>query len=163
MINKFYILIFLTFLNFSLIGKTAAEEQFNFDITEIEILENGNLFKGIKRGTITSNNGIIINADYFEYKKSLNQLKAEGSVEIIDTIKNYEIFSDSILYLKNEEIIKTSGNSKVINAEVTIDGENFEYNKISNILNVKKKLKFLIKLKIYQFFLKIYPIIKTKN
>ena len=55
-------------MNFSLIGKTAAEEQFNFDITEIEILENGNLFKGIKRGTITSNNGIIINADYFEYK-----------------------------------------------------------------------------------------------
>ena len=112
MINKFYILVLLTFLNFFLVEKTAAEEQFNFDITEIEILENGDLFKGNKRGTITSNNGIVIDADYFEYKKSLNQLKAKGNVKIIDTTKNYEIISDSILYLKNEEIIKTSGNSR---------------------------------------------------
>ena len=70
--NRIYILIFLTLLNFSLIGKTHAIEQFNFDVTEIEILENGNLFKGIKRGTISSDTGIVINANYFEYNKSLN-------------------------------------------------------------------------------------------
>ena len=68
MINKLYILIFIIFLNFSFIGKVTAEDQFNFDITEIEILENGNLFKGIKRGTISANNGIVIDADYFENK-----------------------------------------------------------------------------------------------
>ena len=152
MINKFYILIFFTFLYFSLVEKTAAEEQFNFDITEIEIIENGDLFKGTKRGTITSNNGIVIDADYFEYKKSLNQLKAEGNVKIIDTIKNYEIISDSILYLKNEEIIMTSGNSKAISAEVTIDGESFEYNKISNILNAKKKVKIFDKVEDISIF-----------
>ena len=75
--------------NFSLIEKTYSAEQFNFNITEIEILENGNLFKGIKRGTISSDTGIIINADYFEYNKLLNQLKAEGNVKIIDRKKNY--------------------------------------------------------------------------
>ena len=48
MINRTYILIFLTLFSFSLVEKTYAIEQFNFDVTEIEILENGNLFKGIK-------------------------------------------------------------------------------------------------------------------
>ena len=55
-----------------------SQEQFNFDITQIDILQNGNKFVGTKRGTITSNNGIEINADEFEYDKKLNVLKARG-------------------------------------------------------------------------------------
>ena len=150
--NRIYILIFLTLLNFSLIGKTHAIEQFNFDVTEIEILENGNLFKGIKRGTISSDTGIEINANYFEYNKSLNQLKAQGNVKIIDKKNNYEIISDNILYLKNEEIIKTNGNSKAISNEVIIYGENFEYNKNLNILNAKNKVKILDKIENISIF-----------
>ena len=152
MINRICILIFLTLFNFSLVEKTHSVEQFNFDVTEIEILENGNLFKGIKRGTISSDTGIIINADYFEYNKLLNQLKAQGNVKIIDTKKNYEIISDNILYLKNEEIIKTKGNSKAINNEITITGENFEYNKNLNILNAKNKVKILDKVEDISIF-----------
>ena len=152
MINRICILIFLTLFNFSLVEKTHSVEQFNFDVTEIEILENGNLFKGIKRGTISSDTGIIINADYFEYNKLLNQLKAQGNVKIIDTKKNYEIISDDILYLKNEEIIKTNGNSKAINNEITIYGENFEYNKNLNILNAKNKVKILDKVEDISIF-----------
>ena len=152
MINKIYILIFLALFNFSLIEKTYSAEQFNFNVTEIEILEDGNLFKGIKRGTISSDAGIIINADYFEYNKLLNQLKAQGNVKIIDTKKNYEIISDNILYLKNEEIIKTKGNSKAINNEITITGENFEYNKNLNILNAKNKVKILDKVEDISIF-----------
>ncbi|MDA9725850.1 organic solvent tolerance protein [Candidatus Pelagibacter sp.] len=145
MINRIYILIFLTLFNFSLIEKTSAVEQFNFDITEIEILENGNLFKGNKRGNIKSNTGIIISADFFEYNKSLNQLKAEGNVKVIDTKKNYEIVSDNILYFKNDEIIKTNGNSKATTSDININGVSFEYNKNLNILNAKNKVKILDK------------------
>ena len=96
MINRICILIVLAIFNFSLIEKTIATEQFNFDITEIEILENGNLFKGINRGTITSDTGIIIDADYFEYEKSKNQLKAEGNVRVLDIKKNNQIITDTI-------------------------------------------------------------------
>ena len=46
-----------------------ASEQFNFDVTEIEISENGNKFVGKKRGTISTNNGIIIKANEFIMKK----------------------------------------------------------------------------------------------
>ena len=152
MINRVCILIFLTLLNFSLVEKTKAIEQFDFNITEIEISENGNLFKGIKRGLVTSNTGVVINADYFEYNKSLNQLTAEGNVNIIDRKKNYVIFSDSILYLKNEEKIKTSGNSKAIISEITINGENFEYNKTLNILNAQNNVKIYDKVQNVSIF-----------
>ena len=56
--NKF--IIFLTILFSLLISKVYSDVQFNFDVTEIEILDNGNKIIGKKRGTINSNNGITI-------------------------------------------------------------------------------------------------------
>ena len=35
-------------------------EQFDFKVSEIEILNNGNLFKGLNRGIIETDNGLII-------------------------------------------------------------------------------------------------------
>ena len=62
-----YILIFLFSLVFTNLVK--AQDDFIFDVTEIEILEKGNLFKGLKRGIIKNNEGIIIEADKFIYNK----------------------------------------------------------------------------------------------
>ena len=83
--------------------KSFGFDQFNFDVTEIEIKNNGNLIKGLKEGTITSNDGLKIEADQFEYEKSTNILNARGNVKIVDQIKDYEIFSENITYLKNLE------------------------------------------------------------
>ena len=58
-------------------------------ITEIEILNEGNLFKGLKRGTVTTNDGLIITANEFEYDKILNLLNARGNVKIEDKINDY--------------------------------------------------------------------------
>ena len=88
------IFVYLIFTN------TYASDQFNFDVTEIQILENGNRFIGTQRGTITTDDGIIINADYFEYDKSLNILNANGKVKINDKVNNYVIFTDDITYKK---------------------------------------------------------------
>ena len=46
--NFFYKLIFLLLLNFIYVGSSNSE-QFNFDIKEIEILNNGNLYKGTRK------------------------------------------------------------------------------------------------------------------
>ena len=94
-IYKIFIIIFFC-LSFS----AYSEEEFNFDVTEILILENGNKFKGLKKGTATSNDGIIINADEFEYDKSSNILNAIGNVKVEDTINNIKIFSNMIIYKK---------------------------------------------------------------
>ena len=106
MINRVYIFFILIFFTFLMGQNVNSSEQFNFNVTEIEILENGNLFKGLKRGTISTNDGIIINANQFEYNKILNKLDAAGNVEIIDTNKDYKIYSESITYLKDKEILK---------------------------------------------------------
>ena len=46
-----------------------SNEQFSFDVTEIEILDGGNKIIGKNRGTISTTNGINIEADEFEFDK----------------------------------------------------------------------------------------------
>ena len=43
---------------------------------------------------------MIINADNFEYNKTQNILKAFGNVKVIDSIENFTIFSNKLIYLK---------------------------------------------------------------
>ena len=101
-----------------------GSEDFNFNITEIEILNEGNLFKGLKRGTATTKEGLEITADEFEYDKILNVLNAKGKVEIKDNLKDYIIFAEEITYLKNQEKIFTSGKpKKLINSNYNFFSE----------------------------------------
>ena len=129
-----YIILFLLLLSFP--SNTNSAEPFNFDVTNIEILKNGNLFRGTGTGKITTENGIEINADTFEYDKIQNILNANGNVIIKDKIQNYIIISDSVTYLKNNEIILTEGNSKATSTdEKIIIADNFKYEKKENIIN----------------------------
>ena len=117
-------------------------EQFNFNVTEVEILENGNKYKGLKRGIITTNDGVIITADTFEYDKPLNILNAKGNVKIEDTIEDYIIYAQDITYLRNEEKIYTRDQSKAIDKKrQIITADTFEYDKLLNILNAKGNVK----------------------
>ena len=146
---------FLFFLFFLLVSKmfflsVNSAEQFNFDVTEIEVLQNGNVIKGIKKGSIKTDDGIIINADNFVYEKLLNILTADGKVEIIDTIKNLKIYSDSAIYDKNNEIITTDKNSKAIYEKGKfITGNTFRLNRNENILNANGKVEIQDTIKDY--------------
>ena len=57
--NNIVILFFLL----SLVCKAYANDQFTFDVSKIEISENGNNIIGTNRGLITSDSGLIIEAD----------------------------------------------------------------------------------------------------
>ena len=138
MLNKFKILFFILFIfQFNIL---LAQDQFNFDVTEIEIKENGNKFFGLKRGTITTDSGLVINADKFIYDKILNILDAEGNVKIIDKLNNYTIYTNKITYLKNDEIIFTKGDSKAVNDNTVILAQEFKYLKKTNLLIAKNKV-----------------------
>ena len=101
--NKLFIIFIILFFN-SAFFKAYGTDAFNFDITEIQISENGNKFIGSKRGTIKSEDGILIKADQFEYDKKLNILNANGNVEISDLINKYIITTNSVTYKKEDEI-----------------------------------------------------------
>ena len=133
-IHKLILIFFFTLYSFNVI----SSEQFQFDVTEIEILENGNLIKGLKEGTIKTADGIIIDADNFVYNKITNTVNAEGNIKLEDTINNYIIFSDRLIYKKNEEIVITNGNSKAIDQNNRIiTAREFYYNKSQNFINAK--------------------------
>jgi len=106
-IHIFFIIIFNVFI----MSKTFGETELNFDVSQIEILDEGNRIIGNKRGTITTNDGIIINADEFEYDKNKNILQASGNISIQDKINNYQISSENIIYFKDTEKIVIKGNS----------------------------------------------------
>ena len=102
--------IFFILFFYLIIFNAYSDEQFNFDVTEIEILDNGN--KGSKRGVITTNDGITINANEFEYDKN-KIFWVEGNVET-DNNRNYYILTEKIIYNKNEEIILQKMDLKLI-------------------------------------------------
>ena len=137
--NNFIKIISLFFFLFFL-SKAYGVEQFNFDVTEVEILQDGNKFIGTKRGTITTDDNIIIDADQFEYDKNLNILKASGKVKINDNINKQIINTDKIVYNKNENVIFTEGNSKAVSLSdnIEITAHYFQYKRNENILIAKK-------------------------
>ena len=47
-------------------------------LNSLEIKDNGNIFKGLKGGTVTTDDGVILIADEFEYNKTSNILIAKG-------------------------------------------------------------------------------------
>ena len=139
--NKFIKYLYVISFIFLILEKSHSEEIFNFDVTEIEILENGNKFIGKKGGTAKSNDGKTIKAENFLYDKNKNILIAIGNVEINDKIDDVTIYSDKITYYKNEELVLTDGNSRAVNDDIEIDADKFNYNKKRNILDAKGSVK----------------------
>ena len=126
------ILIFLIIFNL-IIFNANSDDQINFDVSEIQILDEGNKIIGKDRGTITTNSGIIIDADEFEFNKVKNILKAKGNIKIKDKINNYDFKADDILYDKNNEKIEITGKSEAI-----ID-QNYEF-KTDDITILRKEM-----------------------
>ena len=126
-------------------SKTA--EQFVFNITEIEITESGNVIKGYKKGTALTDDGNKITANTFVYNKLKNILTATGNVRFENNVEDLTIYSDKIIYKKNEEKIFTIGNSKAVNNEITITANNFLYNKKLNLLNANQNVKIIDEIK----------------
>ena len=135
--NKIKSYLFILFC-FLLVSKNInANEPFIFDVTEIEILENGDIINGYKGGTATAFDGSTFKAENFFYNKSTNILETTGDVIYFDKIKNLIIKTDKAIYFKNNEKIYTYGNSRVFSENNTISSSNLEYDKNLNIFNAK--------------------------
>ena len=73
--NKIYIFFLILTLSILFFTKINSEENFNFNISELEVTEEGNLFKGSNGGEAYTEDGISIKAENFEYNKTSNILK----------------------------------------------------------------------------------------
>ena len=138
--NKFKGFLYILFFFFIAFKYVNANEPFIFNVTEIEILEEGNQIYGNKGGTATSKDGSTITGKNFFYNKLTNILEVTGNVKYLDKIKNIKITSDKAIYFKNEEKIFTIGNSKALSVNSTIDATNLEYDKTKNIFKARKNV-----------------------
>jgi LPS-assembly protein len=136
--NKFFnSFLFLIWIIFSL-STSNANEAFTLNVTEIEILENGNKINGTNGGTAISDDGSTITGENFFYNKLKNILEITGNVKYVDNIKNVIIIADKIIYFKNDEKIFTIGNSKVVDENKDIKADNLEYDKNRNFFKAKQ-------------------------
>ena len=72
----FFIILNLTILN------AHSNDQINFDVSELEILDGGNKIIGKNRGNISTADGINIEADKFEFDKTQN-MRLKKNVEVV--------------------------------------------------------------------------------
>ena len=136
--NKFFnSLFFLIWIIFSL-SASNADEAFTLNVTEIEILENGDKINGTNGGTAISDDGSTITGENFFYNKLTNILEITGNVKYLDKIKNVIIIADKVIYFKNDEKIFTIGNSKVVDENKDIKADNLEYDKSRNTFKAKQ-------------------------
>ena len=136
--NKFFnSLFFLIWIIFSL-SASNADEAFTLNVTEIEILENGDKINGTNGGTAISDDGSTITGENFFYNKLTNILEITGNVKYLDNIKDVIIIADKVIYFKNDEKIFTIGNSKVVDENKDIKADNLEYDKSLNTFKAKQ-------------------------
>ena len=137
--NKFITLLFVVFLNLSPLNLTFADE-FTFEVSNIEIIENGNIYKGSNRGKVTTDNQTEIISNNFEYLKKKNRLEANGNVILTDVKNDIIINAEKIFYLKNQEKIYTLGKTLIkISDKYNIEGYDLTLLKNEMILYSDKK------------------------
>ena len=100
----------------------ASSEPFNFNVTEIIVQDNGNIFKGVDGGKVTTDDNIEITADEFELIKDINLLTATGNTIMNDYNNDIQIIANQFEYKKNIDLIKATGNvvlyDKIKNAKI---------------------------------------------
>ena len=141
--NRYLLVYFILLINLLLNSTLKANDEFDFNVTEIEISDNGNKIIGKNRGDISSKDGITIRADNFVYDKKLNILNAKGNVIIIDTSNDYKIFSEDISYDKNKNTIFARGTSSAkIRSRFSVETKNLFFSRNEMILNSNNKTTF---------------------
>ncbi len=140
MLNKILYFLFCLIIYFLACVKVYSNEEFNFNITEIQISEDGNKITGSKGGNVITDNGIVISAENFNYDKTKNILKAFGSVKVEDKKENYIIISEDITYIKNQETILSKGKTTAnIYSRYNLESSDLIFSRKFKILESKKK------------------------
>ena len=143
--NKIYSFFIIFILCILFLTKLNSEEIFIFNISELQVTEEGNLFKGFNGGEAYTEDGISIKAVNFEYNKTTNILIANQNVIFNDKNKNITITAEEILYEKNNENIIATGNVLIIDKSqnITIEGNKILYHKNKNEFSAIDNVKYI--------------------
>ena len=138
--NKIITIFLIFIVNLYSINLSIADE-FIFEVTDLEILENNTIYKGNNRGKVTTDTQVELISNNFIYLKKINRLEANGDVQLIDNKSNITIDAEKMFYLKSEEIIYTLGKTLVnVEDKYTIEGYDLTLLKNKMVLFSDKKV-----------------------
>ena len=135
--NRIIIIFLILIFNISPLS-FANSDEFTFEVTDLEILENNTVYKGNNRGKVVTDTQVELMSDNFIYLKKINRLETNGNVELTDIKNNITINADKMFYLKSEEIIYTVGKTLVnVDDQYNVVGSDLTFLKNEMILIVK--------------------------
>jgi len=135
------IITILLVLIFSINSLNVANgDEFTFEVTDLDILENNTIFKGNKRGKAITDTQVELESNNFIYLKKINRLESNGNVILTDIRGNIVINAEKMFYLKSEEIVYTVGRTLVnVDNQYDIVGYDLIFLKNKMILSSNKK------------------------
>mgnify|MGYP001170683779 CR=1 FL=1 len=127
-LNKYFLILFASIF----FHNNIFANEFNFDVSEINIFDNGNLIKTNEGVVTTKENDIIIEAKQFQYNKISSVLIATNGNALLKK-DNIKIKADRIIYDKRNYLINATGNVIINNLtqNIVIKTSKIVYNKIS--------------------------------
>ena len=137
--NRIIIIFLILIFNISPLS-FANSDEFTFEVTDLEILENNTVYKGNNRGKVVTDTQVELMSDNFIYLKKINRLETNGNVELTDIKSNITINADKMFYLKSEEIIYTVGKTLVnVDDQYNVVGSDLTFLKNEMILMSNNK------------------------
>jgi LPS-assembly protein len=129
-----FICFFLSICNF------ALADAFQFEVSNIDILNKGNQIIAINGKAISSDKNLEIDGKRFQYDKNINILNVVNGDAIIKS-NNLEIKFDELIINEKNLLITAKGNVKILdfNNELTIESENIIFDRKKNILKSSSK------------------------
>ena len=124
-----------------------------------EIIYTKNKSKGLN-----PKKNITIEADNFVYYKITNILEAKKNVVVKDEFRKYNLYTDYLKFLREENFISTLGNSRAIDLvdSSEINADIFEYDIQKNILIAKNKVILENKIEKYNLYTDYLKFLRRK-
>ena len=137
--NKIITIFLIIMINLSSLS-FAFSDEFIFNVTDLEILENNTVYKGNNRGKVVTDTQVELISDNFVYLKKINRLETNGNVQLTDIKSNVIINAEQMFYLKSEEIVYTVGKTLInVDGKYDIEGNNITFLKNKMILLSNEK------------------------
>jgi LPS-assembly protein len=169
MINKNKSYLFFTILFFYLNCSYSFADEFNFKASEILLIDNQKILKGINGVEITTDDNVTINANEFLYDKENLILNVKGDVRFTDRRNEIIIISQEMVYYKETDIIFVNEQSFTeVKNQYFITSKNLKYLRAKqqveskNVVNIKDNFGNNLELDNYKFSL-VDEIVRGKN
>ncbi len=104
--------------------------NFTFNTSEVEVLENGNLIKATKGVATSDVDNLRIKANNFTYQRELSTLTASGNSVATSTEKGIQIKADKLKYNELSLVLTATGNVEVtsLDKKFLLKSDNILYN-----------------------------------